>query len=98
MPGGPSPITPRGGRNEMTKTLRLTVGLLLVASTTLASNTGFKLNYTLRKPVKGSNNNWTSFPYFYYPNGNVGDPQNSFTACMDLNEFVLPANKVSAIV
>lgn len=81
----------------MRKNLGLTLGVLLVAGSVLASNTGFKLNYTLHK--KGSNNNWTSFPFFYYPNGNVGDPQNSFTACFDLNEGNVGAGaKVTAFV
>lgn len=83
----------------MKKHLGITIGLLLVASNLLASNTGFKLNYTLHFNPK-SNNNWVSLPYFYYPNGNVGDAQNDFNTCWDLNEGVFTpatARKVTGI-
>jgi len=83
----------------MKKLLGIAVGVLFVASSSLASNTGFKLNYTLHKNPK-TNNNWVSLPYFYYANGNVGDAQNEWNLCWDMNEGTLsPASalKVTAI-
>jgi len=73
----------------MKKTAFLGLGLMLVAGSALASNTGFKLNYPLVfNPTSTgfSNNNWVSTPYFYFPNGNVGQiGQNSIDFCRDLN-------------
>lgn len=80
----------------MKKLSALALGLVLVAGPALASNTGFKLNYTLHK--KGSNNNWTSVPYFYYPNGNVGDPQNAADFCKDINEGDFVNKPVGSVV
>lgn len=70
----------------MKKTAMLGLGVLLVAGSALASNTGFKLNYPLDFSATLSNNNWLSVPYFYFPNGNVGQTgQNSINLCADLN-------------
>jgi len=83
----------------MRKTSALALGLVLVAGTALASNTGFKLNYTLRKPGTTTGNNWVSPPYFYYPNGNVSTTtvQNAIDFCNDVNEFQPNAPKVKQI-
>lgn len=77
----------------MKKLFALTLGVVLVAGSALASNTGFKLNYTLRqaKTAGGSNVNWVSVPFFYYANGNVGDPEKAKDLCWDLNEGNLTA-------
>jgi hypothetical protein len=71
----------------MRKAIAVSAGLVLVASVSLASNTGFKLNYPLVfNPGSFSNLNWMSFPYFYFPNGNVGaTPQNANDMCFDAN-------------
>ena len=71
----------------MRKSSALALSLALFAGPALASNTGFKLNFTLQRPnMKVSGNNWVSFPYFYYPNGNVGEGENARDVCWDLNE------------
>jgi hypothetical protein len=73
----------------MKKTAMLGLGLMLFAGSAMASNTGFKLNFPLLFGATGSglsNNNWLSLPYFYFPNGNVGQfGQNSIDLCRDLN-------------
>lgn len=75
--------------NRMKKITALALGLVLVAGTTFASNTGFKLNYTLKKPGSVSGNNWFSLPYFYFPDGNVNNTnQNFIDLCNDINEGV----------
>jgi len=66
----------------------LVLCLVLVAGVALASNTGFKLNYNLRQSAiaGASNENWVAVPYFYFPNGNVGQtPQSAEDFCRDLN-------------
>jgi hypothetical protein len=64
----------------------LTLGLVLVAGVAFASNTGFKLNYPLIINTAGSGENWISVPFFYFPNGNVGQtPQSAEDLCRDLN-------------
>jgi len=71
----------------MKKTI-LVLCLVLVAGVAFASNTGFKLNYNLRQSTiaGASNENWLSLPYFYFPNGNVGQtPQTCEDLCRDLN-------------
>lgn len=81
----------------MKKSLALSLGLVLVASAAMASNTGFKLNYTLAQPPSTSANNWISVPYFYFPDGNVSNTaQTSVDFCNDLNEGVA-GSKVSLI-
>jgi hypothetical protein len=69
------------------KAATLTLGLVMVAGPALASNTGFKLNFTLRKgTATTSGNNFVSVPTFWFPTGTVGVPGNSLDACVDLNE------------
>lgn len=52
----------------------------LVASSALASNTGFKLNYDL----KAGGKNFVSVPYFYFPDGDVSnDMQTACDMCPD---------------
>ena len=51
--------------------------LALVAGPVLASNTGFKLNY----PMKKGGKNLISLPYFYYPDGNINAPAWNNAAC-----------------
>jgi hypothetical protein len=69
----------------MKKAIVLTAGLVLVAGVALASNTGFKLNYPLVTAAGTSSSNWVSFPYFYFPNGNVGASQTAKDMCIDFN-------------
>ena len=70
--------------NSKTATLGMALGL--VASTALASNTGFKLNYQLDATVGKSQNNPISPPYFYYPDGTIGNSGDSKKLCRDLND------------
>lgn len=52
----------------------------LVAGPAMASNTGFKINLSLRAA-----NNFVSTPYFYFPNGDINAPeQNAQDACDDM--------------
>lgn len=69
----------------MNKAIGLIAGLALVASSALASNTGFKLNYPLVFDAALSSTNWVSLPYFYYPNGTVGTAQVAKDICDDIN-------------
>lgn len=58
------------------------VVLVLVAGPALASNTGFKLNYPL---IGGGKTNYLSMPYFYFPDGDVNNPdQVAEGVCTDL--------------
>lgn len=83
----------------MRKITSLGLGLAFIASNVLASNTGFKLNYPLTFTVGKSQNNWLSVPYFYFPNGNVGQtPQNSIDICNDLNGGVAGQPKVVQVI
>src|SRR5437870_13159235 len=68
---GRAPSHNSSRRKRMRKSSALALSLALFAGPALASNTGFKLNFTLQRPGKVTGNNWVSFPYFYYPNGNV---------------------------
>jgi len=62
--------------------LALTALVVALAVPTLASNTGFKLNY----PLTGGNRNLVSLPYFYFPTGDITSPeQNARNICMDLS-------------
>ena len=82
----------------MRKITLLGLGLAFIAGTALASNTGFKLNYPLFWSMTKSHNNWVSVPYFYFPNGNVGQtPQNSVDFCKDLNGGTSPTKVAYAI-
>lgn len=81
----------------MKKITALSLGLVLVAGTAFASNTGFKLNYTLKKPGSVSGNNYVSLPYFYFPDGNVNNTtQKLVDVCNDVNEGV-KSSKVTQI-
>lgn len=72
----------------MKKAMILSIGVVLVASAALASNTGFKLNYTLDKITGKSGNNWVGVPYFYFPDGDPTNPnpQGGLVFCNDMNE------------
>lgn len=83
----------------MKKTFFLAASFVLVAGAALASNTGFKLNYPLNFTTGLSNNNLVSFPTFWYPNGQVGQPQTSQDACLDFNNNTpKDASRVAAVV
>jgi len=83
----------------MKKSAFVALGAMLVTGSALASNTGFKLNYPLAFSAGGSNQNWVSFPSFYFPNGNLSvSQQNAFDACADLNDFQTPPTKVNQLV
>lgn len=82
----------------MKKALGLMAGLALVASSALASNTGFKLNYPLTFDAALSSTNWVSLPYFYYPNGNVGTAQVANDICVDVNGAPSVATPLRAVV
>ena len=83
----------------MKKSAFVALGAMLVAGSALASNTGFKLNYPLGYNATGSNQNWVSFPLFYFPNGNVSvTQQNSVNVCADLNDFQTGTPKVTQLV
>ena len=71
----------------MKKALAFAFGLVLVANMAAASNTGFKLNYELIVPATGlSGQNWVSPPYFFFPDGDVGNlDQSPVDWCTDLN-------------
>jgi hypothetical protein len=82
----------------MKKAIVLTVGLVMVAGMALASNTGFKLNYPLGLAAGTSSSNWVSFPYFYFPNGNVGAAvQTAQDMCVDFNGAPKDTSKVFSI-
>jgi len=68
------------------KAVSLTLSLVMVAGAAFASNTGFKLNYNLRKITGKTSNNWFAVPFFYFPTGVVGVTGNSLDLCQDLNE------------
>lgn len=70
--------------NSKIATFGLAVGV--IASSALASNSGFKLNYTLEAPAGKSQNNGVALPYFYYPDGTIGNAGSSKTLCRDLND------------
>ncbi|MFC2173129.1 hypothetical protein ACFLU6_10925, partial [Acidobacteriota bacterium] len=57
------------------KKLAMVSMLLLIASTALASNTGFKLNYDITVITGTLNNVPISLPYFYFPGGQIEVPQ-----------------------
>jgi len=81
----------------MKKTLIILAALLLVAGIASASNTGFKLNYELKVNTSGvgTNLNFVSAPYFFFPDGNVGQlPQNDSGWCNDLNTTTSPPDVV----
>jgi hypothetical protein len=82
----------------MKKTLLLAATVLMVGGSALASNTGFKLNKPLVFAAGRSNLNWTSFPSFYYPNGQVGQPQTDQDMCVDFNGAPKVNSKVNSIV
>jgi hypothetical protein len=83
----------------MKKSGLVALGAMLVAGSALASNTGFKLNYPLVFGAGSTNTNWISPPFFYFPNGNVNQPQqNSIDMCADLNDFALPPAKVTQLI
>jgi hypothetical protein len=56
--------------------------VVLAAGPAMASNTGFKLNYPL---IGGGATNYLSMPYFYFPDGDVNNPdQVAEGICTDL--------------
>jgi hypothetical protein len=74
---------------SMKRTFAVALGLLLVAGAAAASNTGFKLNFPLDFTPGLTNSNIVAFPFFYFPNGDVGDPtQDSLDLCFDMNNGV----------
>jgi len=80
----------------MRKSAFMALGVVLVAGSALASNTGFKLNYPLT--FAASKTNWVSFPTFYFPNGNVSvTQQNSLDVCHDMNDFQATPGKVASV-
>src|ERR1044072_4392381 len=85
-PGGRSSHQPSSRRtHRMKNTAYLAAAVMLVAGTASASNTGFKLNKSLDfAGTASTNNNWLSFPTFYFPDGNVNNAaQTSVGACRD---------------
>jgi archaellum component FlaF (FlaF/FlaG flagellin family) len=70
----------------MKKVVVFAACVVMLASLAMASNTGFKLNYTLHWTSGYANTNWVSLPYFYYPDGNINNAtQKSSAICADIN-------------
>lgn len=70
----------------MKKVVVFAACMVMLASLAMASNTGFKLNYTLHYVLNYSNTNWVSLPYFYYPDGNINNTTERTTSiCTDIN-------------
>ena len=74
------------------------LGWLALAVPTEASNTAYKLTFTVISVPGKSSMNWLALPYRYFPSGNIGElPQNARHFCADLNGAAGDDSKIKLV-